>query len=113
VLPDAGSATIDLRKLHGYCLDATHPRGRHKARMFRAALGIGQGDAEWLLQAILAAVVGAEAQQERMDRWGTRWRVDLVLERTGRRAAVRTVWLTPEQGGPPRLVSCYPLGKGE
>jgi hypothetical protein len=29
-------AILDIRKLEKYCLDAAHPRGRHKARVFRA-----------------------------------------------------------------------------
>ena len=52
-LPEADHAEIDLRKLREYCLNPAHPRGRHKARVFRAALGIGQDDAPWLRQTIL------------------------------------------------------------
>jgi hypothetical protein len=47
-LPNAEHAFVDIRKLTDYLLDPTHHRGRHKARVFRAAFGIGQGDAEWL-----------------------------------------------------------------
>jgi hypothetical protein len=34
-LPNASRAIIDLQKIEDYCLDPTHPRGRHKARVFR------------------------------------------------------------------------------
>lgn len=39
-LPHAGSAILDIRKLAQYCLDPRHARGRHKARVFREALGL-------------------------------------------------------------------------
>jgi hypothetical protein len=38
-LPNATSAFLDIRKIANYCLDGDHPLGRHKARVFRAALG--------------------------------------------------------------------------
>ncbi|WP_367268233.1 DUF6883 domain-containing protein [uncultured Thiohalocapsa sp.] len=38
-LPNADQAAVDLDKLRGYCLNPAHPRGRHKARVFAAALG--------------------------------------------------------------------------
>jgi Domain of unknown function (DUF4926) len=65
-LPYAARAILDLRKLQDYCLSPDHPRGRHKARVFRDALGIGQHDAAWLRAALLAktAVLGALMAEE-------------------------------------------------
>ena len=108
-LPQGDLAIVDLRKLDGYVLDEMHPRGRHKARVFAAALGLRRADADWLRSAILAGILGAEAHEESGDRFGGRWRVDLVLIRRGRNARVRTHWLLPADGSPPRLVTCYVL----
>jgi hypothetical protein len=47
-LQDGAQAILELRKLEDYCLNPGHPRGRHKARVFRDALGIGRSDASWL-----------------------------------------------------------------
>lgn len=33
-LPNADRAVVGLAKLRDYCLSPTHPRGRHKARVF-------------------------------------------------------------------------------
>jgi hypothetical protein len=41
-LPNGNRAIVDGQKPTDYCLSPTHPRGRHKARVFREALGIGQ-----------------------------------------------------------------------
>lgn len=54
-LPFAGRAFIDDRKLLGYCLDEDHPIGKHKARVFKAALSLDQGNYRILKLALLAA----------------------------------------------------------
>ena len=56
-LPHAGQAFIDLAKLRDYSLSPTHPEGKHKARVFSAALGLEAGDAEWLRGQLLRAVL--------------------------------------------------------
>ncbi len=53
-LPNAELPIVDLHKLRGYCLNITHPRGRHKARVF-AAVGIVEADALKLQAALLSA----------------------------------------------------------
>ncbi|MGP0066701.1 MAG: DUF6883 domain-containing protein [Isosphaeraceae bacterium] len=39
--PNSDQAEVDLRKLSEYCLSSTHPVGKHKAAVFRAALPWG------------------------------------------------------------------------
>ncbi len=39
-LPNSDRAVVDIAKLRDYCLNPAHPRGRHKARVFAAALGL-------------------------------------------------------------------------
>ncbi len=43
-LPGGEHAVVDLAKLRDYCLNALHPRGRRKARVFASALGLTQTD---------------------------------------------------------------------
>ncbi len=47
-LPNRDRAVVDLAKLRDYCLSEVHPRGKHKARVFRVALGLTTQDAEEL-----------------------------------------------------------------
>jgi hypothetical protein len=47
-LPHGYRAILDVRKLADYCLSSPHPRGRHKARVFREALGLERTEARWL-----------------------------------------------------------------
>lgn len=55
-LPRASEAQVREAKLRDYALDPEHPDGRHKARVFRAALGLAREDWEDLRQQILQRV---------------------------------------------------------
>ena len=61
-LPHAERAVVDLTKLRDYSLNPQHHVGKHKARVFLAALGVTLDDAEWLRQTVLDAARYAEAQ---------------------------------------------------
>lgn len=76
-LPGSADAIIDLRKLRDYALSPDHPTGRHKARVFRSALGLGPADADWLRGEILVAVGSSPAVERGADAAGSRWRVDI------------------------------------
>jgi hypothetical protein len=108
-LPYADRALADLRKLADYCLDPTHSRGRHKARVFRTTLGIGRDDAPWLQKEILDAPTNLEAIELARDVHGTRWRVDIPLARQASHAVIRTVWILKTGEDTPRLVTCWVL----
>ena len=57
-LPNAARAAIDIEKLRDYALNPEHPRGRHKARVFAAALGLTAVDSEELRDALFVAGPG-------------------------------------------------------
>lgn len=109
LLPNAGSAVLDIRKLADYCLNPQHPRGRHKARVFRDALELGQNDAGWLRAALLEGLRQAEAIKLLRDDLGTRWRVDIDVKRHGKSVVVRTVWIVRSSERMPRFVTCWVL----
>jgi hypothetical protein len=108
-LPHSDLAILELRKLEDYCLDPTHPRGRHKARVFRQALGLERSDAKWLRDLLLASARDAEAVALATDPMGVRWRADLVVTRHGRSAVVSTIWIVRAQESVPRFVTCWVL----
>ncbi|MGE0210187.1 MAG: DUF6883 domain-containing protein [Parvibaculaceae bacterium] len=108
LLPDHEHAIIDLRKLTDYCLNSRHPRGRHKARVFQDALGIGQREALWLKEALLDGLGASHAHMLDEDNYGIRWRVDIRLTRQDRTAMVRSIWIA-EQNSVPRFVTCWVL----
>jgi hypothetical protein len=108
-LPNADKAVVDLRKLLHYCLSPTHPRGRHKARVFRDALGIGATQADWLRQILLAGAATTDATEIEADAYGTRWRIDIPTARMGKVVVIRSLWIIRAGEIAPRLVTCWVL----
>jgi hypothetical protein len=108
-LPNADAAIVDVTKLEAYVLNDEHPRGRHKARVFLASLGIRRTDAAWLRPALLDGVQSHPALRLEADQWGERWQVDVSLRQKHRRAIVRTVWIIRSSEDIPRLVTCWIL----
>jgi hypothetical protein len=108
-LPHGDEAILDIRKLENYCLNPSHPRGRHKARVFREALDLQRGDAGWLRDALLEAARVSEASPIAVDPWGTHWRLDATIGRQGNSAVVRTIWIVRTGERVPRFVTCWVL----
>ena len=108
-LPGGERAVVDARKLTDYVLSPEHPRGRHKARVLREALGIGRAEAAWLRQALLTAAARAEPNLIADDEHGRRWRLDIALEHAGKRAKLRTLWIVRTGEDFPRFVTCWAL----
>src|SRR6266849_5336159 len=92
-LPNAAQALVDIAKLRDYCLNPSHPRGRHKARIFAAVLGLTQADAEFVRQELLRAAREANATAGDTDEYGERYIVDFELVRNDGRAKVRSAWI--------------------
>ena len=108
-LPNSEHAVLDVRKIEGYCLSLIHPRWRHKARVFREALGLSQNDAEWLKEVLLDGARQGAAAEIGSDNFGRRWRVDVNVARHGRSAVVRTIWMMRSGEQIPRFVTCWVL----
>ncbi len=107
-IPNAEDAVVDIRKLHDYCLNEAHPKNKHKARVFAAALGLTANDAELLKSALLDAVQNDTAMLGEKDAYGQRYRIDFtMIGDKGQEVAVRSSWIVRTNEGFPRLTTCY------
>jgi hypothetical protein len=108
-LPNYERAEILRSKLEGYALNPTHePDGKHKARVFKSALGFDQSGWELLKQRILDELPYHEAKLNQTSRWGDEYDVDLVIEGpNGNSAEVRTKWLLKSGAAVPSLITVY------
>jgi len=108
-LPNGASAAVELRKLLDYCLSPTHPRGRHKARVFAAALGWTAADAEDLRSALLLAAASSDATPAGEDPFGKRYVIDSRFDGPSGTRTIRSTWIILRHEVFPRLTSCYVL----
>jgi len=90
-IPNSNQAIIDIRKLRDYCLNPDHDEGKHKARLFAAALGMTAGDAEDLRNFLFQAVKQNDnARLGRRDDFGQRYLLDFIIEWHGKRALIQS-----------------------
>ncbi|CCH52578.1 hypothetical protein BN8_01589 [Fibrisoma limi BUZ 3] len=107
LFPFAEKAFIDDKKLVGYCLSETHITDKHKARVFKAALGITADNYLILKEAISTAVLIEDATFSGANAQGELYVVDFILTYKARQASIRSAWIIHFGESFPRLVSCY------
>lgn len=105
------SIVVDIAKLRDYCLSDAHPRGRHKARVFRSSIGLTVADAEFLRNALLNA---AQSMQDRLrrtdaDQYGQRYVLDFPMATGSGYATIRSTWIVLAGQNVLRFISCYVL----
>jgi hypothetical protein len=106
-LPNGQLAVVDIVKLNEYCLNMSHLRGRHKARVFASALSMTSIHAEELRIALLVAAKEDDAMLSTSDEYGDRYIIDMVMRHEGKSATVRSIWIIRVGEAFPRFVSCY------
>lgn len=79
----------------------------HKARVFRAALGLTLDDAEWLRVELLRIAREGDVVVGEFAPFGQKYVIDAELTFNHRSAIVRTAWIIENGTDFPRLVSCY------
>ena len=98
---------MDMVKLRGYCLSENHRRGRHKARVFAAALGLTAKNAELLRDALLIAAQTSETTPTEKIEYGQLYVLDFLMNGPAGKAIVRSGWIVRTGEDFPRLTSCY------
>lgn len=106
MLPNGDRAVVEIDKLAEYCLNPEHPRGRHKARVFAAAVGFTSDHATELQQALVDAARTQPAVPTDQDDFGRRFVIDFPLRGPKGTAQVRSSWIIRANEDFPRLTSC-------
>ena len=106
-IPNADKAVVDIAKLPRLLPSAEHLRGRHKARVFAASLGLTADNADELQAALLRAVIAEEAMATDQDEYGQRYVVDFTMNGPGRDVRIRSSWIVRAGEDYPRLTSRY------
>jgi hypothetical protein len=104
--PDGDQAIIPIEKLLGYCLNPNHMKDKHKARVFKSALGITADNVDRLVELIQLAAVQGEVVQVRVTDFGQEFKLDwTVPDYDG--LQLRTIWIIPHGSAAPQLVSAF------
>jgi hypothetical protein len=102
---------VSVEKLRDYCLSETHPRGRHKARVFKSRLGLGPDDAGRLAQVLTEAATERQhaLQDGDSDAFGDRYILDVPITTDAGSATIRSAWIVRNGDGVLRFVTCFVL----
>lgn len=106
-LPNGERAIVDIEKLRDYCLNFDHPRGRHKARVFRSVLGLTRDHAGELREALLRVAAESDATHGKADGFGRRFVVDFEYRGPKAAARIRSGWIVRTGEVVPRFTTCY------
>ncbi|MDX1972723.1 MAG: hypothetical protein SFY68_09350 [Candidatus Sumerlaeia bacterium] len=106
-LPNGENAYVDEKKLSDYILDFTHPRGRHKARLFLSILGIEISNQRLLSEALRNAARTENAMPFSEDQYGTRYTIRFELITATGSGTVNSAWMIRTGENFPRFVTCY------
>jgi len=106
-LPNPHKAVVDIAKLRDYSLNANHRVGGHKARVFKAALGLSVQEATWLRERALEIAVTGEAIPGATSVFGDKYVIDALISYKDKTALVRFSWIIEFGTDFPRLTSCY------
>jgi len=106
-LPNGERAIVDLRKLRDCCLNPDSPRGRHKARVFAAALGLTPEDAPTMQAKLREIARTGDATRGEVDLYGQRYTIDFEMVTEAGKAMIRSCWIVLRGQTAPRLTTCY------
>lgn len=107
ILPNANRAIVDIKKLEGYCLNTSHPRGKHKAKVFKSVLGLTINDSKLLSTKLKEIILEVDSSILSEDDFGKRYFVDFKMEVNKKRAFIRSIWIIKTGEDFPRFVTCY------
>lgn len=110
-LPNAARAEVPLEKLRDYSLNPLHDEGKHKARVFLAAMGFTQANAEELRALVLDAAHNREATPGKLLPQGQMYVLEFQAQGLRGLVTIRTAWIVARGTDLPRLVTCYVKGK--
>lgn len=106
-LPNFQKAIIPEAKLSGYCLNLEHKDGKHKARVFRAALGLTAENSNELRKALFQALINYEAEFQKTTANGDLYIMLFPITRNNNIKIIKSVWIVRNGEDFPRLVTCY------
>lgn len=99
------NAIISDEKLVDYCLNLSHERGKHKAKVFQSTFGITNKNAGLLKNTILTEICKQEITKIQENNSGKIYTILLKLTIFECTAEVITAWIIEHNSNKPRLIT--------
>jgi hypothetical protein len=113
-LHNVETAKFVPQKLTKYSMDPTNPRGKDKARVWKAALGMDKRHASQVERQVLEQLKSLPAEKSDVDEFGERFNVFVpVTGPNGRTVDVLSAWIYDRDqksgtiSSKPRMINCY------
>jgi hypothetical protein len=107
-LPHAEDAVVELEKIAGYLLSATHKRGRGKARFFMS-FGFDAKSPDDLRRALILHAAANDVVSLQETEHGTKYTILGPLPAPdGRAPVIRSIWIVDRGRQRPRFVTAFP-----
>jgi hypothetical protein len=94
-------------KVHNYCLNDNHEKGKHKALLFRHLLGITQENSEILTQAIFEASQNESAVFVKSTPYCDLYNIVFLIATSNGAASIRTGWCVHHETNIPHLTTAF------
>jgi hypothetical protein len=107
LMPNGERAVVDIEKLRDYCLNPLHVKGKHKARVFKAALGLTEADAGRLREILLDVACTHEARRVGPSDYGERFVIEFQMLGPQAEVKILSSWIVRSGEDFPRLTTCY------
>ena len=107
LLPNYQNAVVQNDKIYSYCLNINHERGRHKAQVFKQALGITVKDAELLKNSILDNLKNFKVTNKVENIFGTLFTIPMTITIFDKTAIITTAWFIKNNTNIPTLTTCF------
>ncbi|MBF0313258.1 MAG: hypothetical protein HQK50_05595 [Oligoflexia bacterium] len=104
-LLNSPNAVIKEEKLTQYALNPNHPEGMHKARVFESLLGYNLSNYQGLLKQLKEGVLKTIPVEGRVDQYGARFTLDILVNGPKGEGVVRTGFIFKEGSQIPELTT--------
>ena len=98
-------------KIEEYCLNPNHQKGKHKAILFQAKLGITLENADILKTAIKQAAITETVVIRKTNEYGTHYNMKFLLKTDVGESLILVAWIIRTNENFPRLTNSYPVSK--
>lgn len=109
-LPNGNRADLG-NKIESYCLNFDHDKGKHKAVLFKAKLGITIDNADILKEALKQAAINENVTIIKENDYGTHYNMRFILKTNVGESLLLVGWIIRKRENFPQLTNCYPIKK--